>query len=60
MKANDCNNCPHCYYWVDNWGEEFEECGCGYNIRKGCRKPMIIRHLIAFKKWLILKFGGRK
>lgn len=59
-KENDCTKCPYFEQSRDYWGEWDEQCFCGKDLNKSCKLPIIIRHIIRFKKWLIEQYYYRK
>lgn len=53
MKVNDCKKCPYYGSYFDSFigdGDEWCECGiCEYGEVLGCRYPLFIRHILAYK-----------
>ena len=54
MKLNNCKKCPYYGSYFDSFigdGDEWCECGiCEYGSILGCKYPLFIRHILAYRE----------
>jgi len=65
MKSNECSKCPHYSSYYDSFTcDSGEFCLCGitdkWGIIKGCKHPLLIRHILALVMKIRQKIWDRQ